>query len=238
MQPAKPRVLIYSKEIEDRVEEQLEPDWNLFGVNKISEHMFLAIVTLDGRLATLSVLLRLNVPVTTPCQEADKEIGTSNSSEPDLYCALPTMKAGKCAMGCANLDGKLLVCGGYDRVECLKSVDQYLPETNTWEVLASMREARGRFGIAVVNGRVYAIGGSNGSTELATVEMLDPGKESKWARVASLPLARSNSGVCALNDMIFCIGGWNGHVGLVDFFKYKIMKLISDLSEFYESFSI
>lgn len=121
------------------------------------------------------------------------------------------MKAGKCSVGCAELNGSLLVCGGYDRVECLKSVDKYIPESNTWEVLAAMREARGRFGIAVLNGKVYAIGGSNGSTELDTVEVLLP-DSAKWKTVANLPLARSNSGVCALGNKIYCIGGWNGQV--------------------------
>lgn len=36
-----------------------------------------------------------------------------------------------------------------------------------------MREARGRFQIAVVSNKVYALGGSNGTTELDSVEMLD-----------------------------------------------------------------
>ena len=36
LQPAKPRILIYSRNIEDRIEEQLEPDWNMIGVNKVS----------------------------------------------------------------------------------------------------------------------------------------------------------------------------------------------------------
>lgn len=36
-----------------------------------------------------------------------------------------------------------------------------------------MRGNRGRFQIAVQSDKVYAIGGSNGTTELDTVEMLD-----------------------------------------------------------------
>ncbi|XP_015590524.1 influenza virus NS1A-binding protein homolog isoform X2 [Cephus cinctus] len=216
MQPAKPRVLIYSRDIGERIEQELEPDWNMIGANKVGEHTFLAIVTLDGKLATLSVQLRLNIP-SSPSAQATCEATTTNNTlttEPELYCALPTMRAGKCAVGCANLNGTLLVCGGYDRVECLKSVDQYLPETNTWQVLSAMREARGRFGIAVVNGKVYAIGGSNGSTELDTVEVLNPEAGWKWSAIANLPLARSNSGVCALGKNIYCIGGWNGQAGI------------------------
>jgi len=62
-----------------------------------------------------------------------------------------------------------------------------------WAPLAPMKEARGRFGIAVADGKVYAVGGSNGTNELSTVEMYDP-QVKKWIRVANLPLARSNAG--------------------------------------------
>jgi influenza virus NS1A-binding protein len=58
-----------------------------------------------------------------------------------------------------------------------------------------MKEARGRFDIAVVKGKVYAIGGSNGTTELATVEKYDP-QEKKWYQITPLPLARCNIGKC------------------------------------------
>lgn len=178
----------------------------------------MAIGVLEGKLATLSVQLRLNIPTSSSInQDISKStvIEDCSTTKPDLYCALPTMKEGKCAVGCADLNGSLLVCGGYDRVECLKSVDRYLPESNTWQAMSPMKEARGRFGIAVVRGKVYAIGGSNGTNELDTVEVLDPDNKWKWSKIASLPLARSNCGVCALDDKkIYCIGGWNGHVSV------------------------
>ena len=142
------------------------------------------------------------------------------------------MRAGKCSVGCAELNGSLLVCGGYDRVECLKTVDKYMPETNTWEMLSAMKEARGRFGIAVVDGKVYAIGGSNGSTELETVEVLDS-ETGKWQAIASLPLARSNSGVCALGSKIYCIGGWNGQVcNSFSSFQLLIRKIMIEIARF------
>lgn len=57
-QPAKPRVLFYSREIGEEIEAECEPDWNLIAASKIAEHHTLALVTLKGRLATLSVQLR------------------------------------------------------------------------------------------------------------------------------------------------------------------------------------
>jgi hypothetical protein len=63
-----------------------------------------------------------------------------------------------------------------------------------------MKEARGRFDIAVVKGKVYAIGGSNGTTELATVEKYDP-QEQKWTQITPLPLARCNIGKWTVSQL-------------------------------------
>lgn len=61
--------------------------------------------------------------------------------------------------------------------------------------MPSMREARGRFQIAVLGNKVYAVGGSNGTTELDTVEMLDLNKPEKWIKATRLPFAKSNAGI-------------------------------------------
>lgn len=76
-----------------------------------------------------------------------------------------------------------------------------------------MRESRGRFQITVFEDKVYAIGGSNGTTELDSVEMLDI-NIGKWTKMPKMPLAKSNMGVCELKGLIYCIGGWNGQVGI------------------------
>lgn len=212
-QPVKPRVLIYSREIGEEIEAECEPDWNLIATFQVAEHCTLALVTLSGKLATLSVQLRLNTP-TTPSPVSTPDTSRCASEEkPDLYCTIKNMSSARCAVGCGNLQNTLLVCGGYDRIECLRSVEQYIPETNTWKLAPSMREARGRFQIAVLGDKVYAVGGSNGTTELDTVEMLDL-SVGRWTNMPRLPLARSNLGVCDLGGVIYCVGGWNGQVGI------------------------
>ncbi|KAJ8947862.1 hypothetical protein NQ318_010008 [Aromia moschata] len=212
-QPSKPRVLIYNREIGEELEDELEPDWNLIASSSVSEHSFLALVTLGGKLSTLSIQLRLNTPSTpSPIQTPDTSRPASEE-KPDLYCAIANMSSQRCAVGCANFLNTLLVCGGYDRTECLRSVEQYIPETNTWSALPQMRESRGRFKIAVISDKIYAVGGSNGTTELDSVEMLDL-TVGKWVKMPRMPLARSNAGICTLDDLIYCIGGWNGQVGI------------------------
>lgn len=57
-QPAKPRILMYNREIGEELENEFEPDWNLIACASVGEHSFLALVTLGGKLATLSIQLR------------------------------------------------------------------------------------------------------------------------------------------------------------------------------------
>lgn len=57
-QPSKPRVLMYSREIGEELATEVEPDWNLIASTEVGERHFVALVTLNGKLATLSVQLR------------------------------------------------------------------------------------------------------------------------------------------------------------------------------------
>ena len=196
----------------------------------------MSVVTLNGKLSRISMQLRLNTPPVnangsiplpspngvlpdTPLSfKATESLDSASNASDDpqtaeLFCEMAVMAGSKCSLGVAELDGKMVVCGGYDRGECLKAVESYCPEKNEWTQGANMREARGRVQIAVIEGTVYAVGGSNGTTELDTVECLPRGAD-KWSKCCSLPLARSNAGVCALNGQVYCIGGWNGQSGI------------------------
>uniref|UniRef100_A0A1B0C8T9 BTB domain-containing protein n=1 Tax=Lutzomyia longipalpis TaxID=7200 RepID=A0A1B0C8T9_LUTLO len=219
--PIRPRVLIYSRDIggeREEVEGNFQPDWSVLGSIKVADNMFVALVTLDGALTRISIQLRLNAPASvSPIHTPDAIIfGTKSDTEedaPELFCEVAAMSGPKCGLGVAELDEKLLVCGGYDRGECLRLVETYSPEENVWSQQPHMIEARGRVQIAVIEGTTFAVGGSNGTTELDTVECL-PAGASKWRKCCRLPLARSNAGVCALNGRIYCIGGWNGQSGI------------------------
>uniref|UniRef100_A0A182Q0M1 BTB domain-containing protein n=1 Tax=Anopheles farauti TaxID=69004 RepID=A0A182Q0M1_9DIPT len=224
--PGRPRMILYSRDIGDRSEDKTdatasEMDWSLVGCSKLSDHSYVALVTLNGNLTRLSIQLRLNIPTTPSPINTPDVMSTSVSRDedleecrqPELFCEVATMSGPKCGLGVAELEGKLFVCGGYDRAECLRSVESYCPETNSWTQQSNMGEARGRVQIAVIDGTVFAVGGCNGTTELDSVEYLSKA-DRKWKKMCKLPLARSNAGVCALNGKIYCIGGWNGQSGI------------------------
>lgn len=84
---------------------------------------------------------------------------------------------------------------------------------NTWVGKAQMHVARSGLGVAVVNGKIYAIGGSSvtGTSPYAggfvgTNEEYDPEMD-KWTVKASMPTPRANFRVEVVENKIFCIGG-------------------------------
>lgn len=193
--PAKPRQLLYSRSTSDSSicsENGQEFQWKVIACKNTAEHSFMAIVVIGGCLHSLSVVQRLNksnkIFSSEPKPVADKQN--------DDYLLLPPMSSPRCAVGTAERDGKLLVCGGYDRGECLKTVQEYDPRTNIWNILSSMRHSRGRFDITVVDGKAFAVGGCDGSHELSSVECFDPDTQ-KWKYMSPLAVARSNAGCLA-----------------------------------------
>lgn len=220
--PGRPRMILYNRDLGEREDDHsLDCDWSMIESSKVGDHTFISLVTLNGNLSRLSIQLRLNIPTTpspintpdTLSSSVSKEEDLDESLKPELFCEVATMSGPKCGLGVAELEGKLLVCGGYDRAECLRSVESYCPDTNSWTQQHNMGEARGRVQIAVIEGTVYAVGGCNGTTELDSVECLSK-IDCKWKKMCKLPLARSNAGVCALNGQIYCVGGWNGQSGI------------------------
>jgi len=81
---------------------------------------------------------------------------------------------------------------------------------DTWAKKAPMRVARSNLGVAVVNGKIYAIGGfvQNGGAT-GTNEEYDPATDT-WTYKASMPTPRASFGVEVYEDKIYCIGGAGG----------------------------
>lgn len=69
------------------------------------------------------------------------------------------------------------------------------------------------FVLSVALGRLYAIGGLDGSSRLNTVEMFDP-KTGVWQKVASMNYQKSALGAAVLNDRIYVCGGYDGVASL------------------------
>lgn len=78
-------------------------------------------------------------------------------------------------------------------------------EDDFWATMRSMPTARSRLGVAVVDGKIYAIGGYNGSY-LNTNEMYDPATDT-WTTKEPMPTPRCDFGIAVYQNKIYCIGG-------------------------------
>ena len=69
-----------------------------------------------------------------------------------------------------------------------------------------MNNCRGAVAVAVLDGRLYAIGGRDNSTSFRSVEVYNP-RTQKWSFVAEMNKSRANAGVAVLNGYIYVVGG-------------------------------
>ena len=72
-----------------------------------------------------------------------------------------------------------------------------------------MLSKRCRLGVAALNGKIYAVGGYDGSSFLKSVEVFDP-MTNKWSYVSSMKVTRSRVAVVANMDRLWAIGGYDG----------------------------
>eukprot|EP00058_Branchiostoma_floridae_P027809 XP_002613300.1 hypothetical protein BRAFLDRAFT_113785 [Branchiostoma floridae] len=91
-----------------------------------------------------------------------------------------------------------------------KEVWLYQPELNSWSQLAQMNSDRYFHGLAVLQGKVYAIGGklykSKMLPALSSVEVYDR-RQHKWTEGVPLPQPRLGHAIAVLDDYIYVMGG-------------------------------
>ena len=173
---------------------------------------------------------------------ADKNIGTGvQTSETPLvsdtqgnslrfstaqWTQKADMPTARSAFSTCVVDGKIFVIGGSLWLEweeygdmSISTVEMYDPETDTWEGKANMPTVRSNASVSVVDGKIYAIGGSKikkiqrpggfstESEELPTVEMYDPATDT-WTQKADMPTPKKTK-TCVVDGKIYAIGGWS-----------------------------
>ncbi|XP_017768618.1 PREDICTED: ring canal kelch homolog [Nicrophorus vespilloides] len=106
----------------------------------------------------------------------------------------------------------LLVVGG-QAPKAIRSVECYDFKEDRWYQVADMPTRRCRAGLAVLNGKVYAVGGFNGSLRVRTVDVYDAALD-QWNTCTSMEARRSTLGVAVLGNCIYAVGGFDGSTGL------------------------
>jgi N-acetylneuraminic acid mutarotase len=93
---------------------------------------------------------------------------------------------------------------------CTSWTTVHPPDTpQSWTTMANMPTARTGHSVAVVNNKLYAIGGLNGSGYLNTVEEYNPASNS-WATRAAMPTRRAEAAAAVVNGKIYVAGGTDG----------------------------
>jgi N-acetylneuraminic acid mutarotase len=107
-------------------------------------------------------------------------------------------------------------------------------DEGSWVSKAPMPTAREGLGVAVVQGRIYAIGGYNSILELVgNNEMYNPSSDT-WSTLAAMPTPRARFGIAAFQNKIYVIGG---AIGSVPHFQDNAMgiSVMTGINEAYDT---
>ena len=129
---------------------------------------------------------------------------------------MPTPRA---APELAVVDGKIYVFSGYAGIDnrnvnfkILDVLEVYDPETDTWEKRQNLPCRCYQFGLSVVAGKIYAVGGTldewkpNVPFRIDLVQVYDPLTDT-WAKRAKMPTRRDEVKAVVVNEKIYAIGG-------------------------------
>ena len=87
-------------------------------------------------------------------------------------------------------------------------------DAEKWQIVSELPTQRTGFSTAVVDGKIYLIGGTpfqnrRGPYGLSTVEVYDP-QTNSWEQVADMPTPRTSTETAVVNGTIYVCGGYNG----------------------------
>ncbi|XP_012258058.2 kelch-like ECH-associated protein 1B isoform X2 [Athalia rosae] len=88
-------------------------------------------------------------------------------------------------------------------------VDRYNPVLDQWRPCNPMSVPRNRVGVAVMDGVLYAVGGSAGAEYHNSVECYDT-EQDIWTSVEPMHTKRLGVGVAVVNRLLYAIGGFDG----------------------------
>ncbi|CAC5356437.1 unnamed protein product [Mytilus coruscus] len=135
---------------------------------------------------------------------------------------LPFSRCHHCSV--VSEDMHLYIAGGCNKEKVVvNNVMRYERYLDKWIKVASLNTPRAKFGMAALDGYIYAIGGFDGTSRLSTVERYCP-KTNKWSFVASLTQPTSRIFAVGLNGFLYAAGGDvdPGNSSMVDtFIRYN-----------------
>ncbi|XP_038633731.1 kelch-like ECH-associated protein 1A isoform X1 [Scyliorhinus canicula] len=129
------------------------------------------------------------------------------------WLRLADMPMPRSGMGSCVVLGLFYTVGGRNNSQSENvdsgTLDCYNPMTNQWIHRAPMNVPRNRVGVGVIDGIIYAVGGSWKSSHHQSAEKYDP-ETDQWTVIAPMKVPRIGAGVTAWNGLLYVIGGFDG----------------------------
>ncbi|KAG5681658.1 hypothetical protein PVAND_011072 [Polypedilum vanderplanki] len=192
-QPERPRILLYSREVSDRNDEENreDADWNVIASIKVSDHTYISLVTLNGALCRVSIQLRLNVIV-----------NAAETSPPASNIATPSPAVAEVSKTAPQFDKQA------DSEQTVQPL-QVVPQADLFCEIATMSESKCGLGVGEHNGKLIVVGGYGRTECLKSTESYCP-VTNKWTEELSLSEARGRVQIAIINEVIYAVGGSNG----------------------------
>ncbi|CAF1684697.1 unnamed protein product, partial [Adineta ricciae] len=101
----------------------------------------------------------------------------------------------------------LYLCGGdFPNGRPSSEVWKYDRKLDGWHQLSDMLTPRSELGLVLIDGYIYACGGSNGDVRLNTIERYSIA-ENKWTSIGTMQVGMTSPACCTLDGYLYIIGG-------------------------------
>lgn len=166
----------------------------------------------------LTVLLSVTLsPATADARSRQDHASVDRSHGANVWTPRPPLTHGRVALSVVRVGGQILAIGGSEQFpggppmgrEVTTVEARPVAGRGIWRDLAPMPTARANLATAVLNGRVYAIGGFGGSGEVGqqnVVETFDP-RTGRWEQSRPLPQPRGGPAAATLGGLLYVVGG-------------------------------
>ncbi|XP_067829035.1 kelch-like ECH-associated protein 1B isoform X2 [Heptranchias perlo] len=129
------------------------------------------------------------------------------------WIRLADLKVPRSGLAACVVHGLLYTVGGRNNAPDgntdSNALDCYNPMNDQWSSCAAMSVPRNRIGVGVIDGLIYAVGGSHGCIHHNSVERYDPERD-EWELVAPMLTRRIGVGVAVINRLLYAVGGFDG----------------------------
>jgi N-acetylneuraminic acid mutarotase len=121
------------------------------------------------------------------------------------------MPSGRHHAGIGVVNDRLYVIGGFEGAllniwRPSASVYEYNPQTNQWSSRKPMPTPRGALAVAVLDGKLHAVGGYQQDRNTGAHEVYDPATDS-WTAGAGLTVPRDHHAAAVVGGKLYAIGG-------------------------------